>query len=189
MSNPKLECPLCSEEVSHTKLGVHILSKSHREKLLSSANVRSLTTLLEKIDSGKSFDGKKEPPKFKLRDSSYQICLVCKKSYACSEHASAAIKHYGLYPKCAQGATEALREFLGLSNKTVKGVVDDEALKKAMTRIEALEKEIEYLKKDNECWKETVDEMEESSKVNFRLATILGGSEDIEYLKEKAGIA
>ena len=183
MPSCKITCHLCNEEVSENILGTHLLSKKHREKLLSGPNVRSLTTHLERLDSGKSMDRKREPPTFRIKEVAYQICLTCKKCYTCSEHASGALKHYATYPKCGENATEALRSLLNPS-KEKKSTVGDEEMRKALREkddeIEALKKKLVKMEKELDFQKESYEDRDQEAEKYFTLLKGLTGEEQFE---------
>lgn len=151
MTDQKVKCPLCQEKFSYMRLGCHLLSKKHRDKLLSSDNRKWLTNSLAKIDANKLSQDQRVPPLFKFKDSEQHICLVCKKTYSASN--LEVKKHFTKYEECAKQTPDAIRKMLTPPVKADTSADTTELLKQIKELKEQLELQEDDSREELNVWK------------------------------------
>jgi hypothetical protein len=160
----KVKCPLCTELVTDSCLGAHLLSKAHANHLLIKND--KLKDFLQGLKTNNYLTmGKNSPPLFVLSNShSYHICLSCKKCYKNGDNNTGASKHYEKSPKCKEDGVAKLEAFLSPVVKVKSG---NEAL------IEELKKKDKMLMAEESGKKYFQDKFDIADDKNTRIMSLL----------------
>jgi len=177
MPNLKVDCLLCQEKPYESTLGNHLLRKHSKHLLSSEAQKEAMVCRLNRLDAGEISRFTQQLNVFRVKDTYYKICLVCKKLY-CGDKGK---DHYTKYPSCAEGAKEALRLFLNPPKKAVR-------VKKVATtdskELQSLQKQIESFEKKDEEKDNMLTEAQDMNDEYEMLILKLFGSDSMAYVKD-----